>query len=275
MIKILLLLFPLITLAQTFQYKRKELPLYEVGAGVGYANLPYYEGAKERRSVTLPFPTFLYRGDIIRADEDGGLRSRFKFSDSLELNAAFGFSLPVDSEIIEVRKGMDDLDTLFELGPGLIYHGLKITEDRPFSLSVNLAARYAMTTDLNFTKGQGWVLNPIVYSRIKMNKEYSGFLSVSQKWAEKSYQQYYYDVEEKDQTNSREEYQAEGGVLSTRYAGFLAYQPNFKTSIAMGVIYFNYDNAANRESPLHVKDDNFSFILGFTYWFYQSEQTVN
>ena len=260
--------------AQTYQLKRKNLPLLELGVGLGYANLPRYEGSKERRNISLPFPTFIYRGDVIRSDEDGGLRGRLKFSDRLEINAAFGLSLPVDSDNIEARRGMDDLDPLFELGPGFIYHAIVMTEDRPFSLSVNLATRYAFTSDLSFTKARGWVLNPIVYSRIKFNEKYSAFLSYSYKWAEKSYQSYYYDVPKNFETSIRPAYHAGGGPLASRVANFFVYQPNDQYAYALGVIYSNYQDAANKNSPLHVKDENYSLILGVTYWFYQSKDLV-
>lgn len=271
---ILLCMLSLNVYSQSYQLKRETHPLLEVGAGFGYADLPQYEGSRERRSVALPFPTVIYRGDYVRADEDGGLRSRLKFSDRFEVNASFGLSLPVDSDQIEVRESMPDLDPLLEIGPGFIYHILGSTPERPYTLSINFAARYTFTTDLDLTQARGWVLNPIAYSRIKINDKFSAFLSVSQKWAEKDYQRYYYDVPEEYATSDRSPYTASGGILSTRWASFLAYQPTDKMAWATGLIYFNYANAANRDSPLHVMNDNFSIIFGFTYWFYQSEEMV-
>ena len=53
------------------------LPLWEAGFGIVHAIAPDYPGADHSSTYTIPFPAALYRGDVLRADEDGGMRGRF------------------------------------------------------------------------------------------------------------------------------------------------------------------------------------------------------
>lgn len=98
----------------------KPLPLIEAGVGAFHARFPHYPSANTYYSLTLPFPNFVYRGDILRADENGGLRSRFFNSENFEVNLSIGGALPVSSERLEAREGMPDLKTMVEFGPGFI-----------------------------------------------------------------------------------------------------------------------------------------------------------
>lgn len=263
------LLFTQLSFSQSFRLDLDTPPKIELGAGIGWVNLPYYPGAKERRNIVLPFPAFIYRGDILRADEDGGMRGRFFSSERFEINASFGLTLPVDNEDVAVRSQMNELDPLLEVGPGLIYHIIPRQKNKKFSLSLNLAPRLAFSTDFKSAKEQGYALNPLFYSWYQFSKRLTLFSGLSGLWATKEYQEYFYEVPSQYATATRPSYQAQAGNISYNLSQFLIFNPSTSFSVVVGGIYENYHWAANKESPLHQKDENFSTILAFTWWFYQ------
>lgn len=71
--------------AQKYRSSKKKQPKVEIGVGVINTTTPHYPGSDKRLNLTLPFPTVMYRGDILRSDEDGGLRGRFLHSDHFEI----------------------------------------------------------------------------------------------------------------------------------------------------------------------------------------------
>lgn len=270
--KILLSLFLFTnTYAQTYRLNQKSPPTFEAGIGIANANLPAYSGAKERRKLTLPFPSFVYRGDTLRADEDGGLRGRLFKSDRVEINTSFSFSFPVDSENIEAREGMDDLDALFEVGPGVIIKLIPKKENSRFTLSLNLATRAAFTTDLNLTRAQGVSLNPLLFAWTQLSDKTTMFNGLSVNFASQKLHAHFYDVAPQFATATRSQYTSEAGFFSTNLSTFFIFNTDSRWSFFTGAFYENHKGAANTDSPLHLRDENFSTIVGMTYWFYRSK----
>ncbi|MDX1811200.1 MAG: hypothetical protein R3240_04585, partial [Gammaproteobacteria bacterium] len=100
----------------SFNVNAQRLPLWELGAAIGYAKLPYYRGSTQSRDVYLPLPLAMYRGPKVSVDEDGARRWLFKTKyTKLDLSLGLGLPVPKDAQI-ESRKGMPSLQTLLEAG---------------------------------------------------------------------------------------------------------------------------------------------------------------
>lgn len=267
----MILVFPTFVFPQNYRLDQENLPIWEFGLSAAWLRLPYYPGSKDARTFALPAPAFIYRGDKIRADEDGGLRGLFLKSKKFEINASFGFNLPADQKDVKIREGMEELDPLFEIGPGIIYHLIPKEKNERFSLSLNIGLRYAFSSDLSFTKDRGFIVNPLLFSWFQITDKLILFTGLSSAWATKSYHGFFYDVPINAARVDRSEFTAHSGSVATTLSNFFILNATKKTSFFLGGIYDSFHNARNRDSPLHQRDENFSVIAGMTYWFYQSK----
>jgi len=259
--------------AQNYRLDQTKLPKFELGVGASFISIPYYPGSKERRDLFAPYPTFIYRGDKVRADEDGGLRGRFFKSERFEINTSFGLFLPVDNDDISAREGMNDLGAMIEAGPGLIYHLIPRSPDKDFSLSLNLGLRAALSTDIDDTYYRGLIFNPMLYSWYKLSKKVVLFNALSTTLSTKEHQSHFYEVAPSFGNSKRQQYSAKGGFFSHNISSFALYTPTSSFTYFAGLFYQNFSATANRNSPLHLRDSFFSAAFGITYWFYQSKDS--
>ena len=262
-----LLLFPSLVFAQAFQGLDREA-LLEAGAGAAYGTVPHYPGSDQSTSLFLPFPALIYRGERYRLDEDGGARTRFFYSDSMEINLSVGGSLPVSSKDNRAREGMPKLDAMVEVGPGLIFHFFNQRNSDKFRLSLNLPIRQAISSDLKYTKARGQIFNPLLYSFYQLNTQLSVFMALSAYWATKDYNRYLYSVSPQFQTFNREAYEAKGGYVVSNYALAFIYSKK-KFSIFSAVSLNDAHFSSNKNSPLFVTKRNLGYAVGFTYFFYK------
>lgn len=268
----LFLLFPSILSAQVIQPEQGKLPQFELGVAAIFARAPHYPGSDEYNSVALPFPTIIYRGDVIRADEDGGLRGRFLHSDRYELNLSVGGALAARTEDNDDRQGMPSLDPMLEFGPGFIYHFTPKGKDNKFKLSINLPIRYVISSDFSDTRHRGYVFNPVLFSFYKFNENFTLFTSITGRWATKRFNDYIYSVDNKFANAGRPQYAAESGQVLYSYTAALIYNRGDNFSVFTGFSYENYKDSANKRSPLFIREDNMSAVLGIVYWFYEKEE---
>ena len=256
------------TQAQTYRANRDQLPLLEAGAGVVWGTTPHYPGSDEHTTIVVPFPTFQYRGDVVRADEDGGLRTRYLFNDNAEINLSIGGSLPVSSDDNDEREGMPKLNTILEFGPGLIVHFVPKEKRKKFRLSLNVPVRLAVSTDLKLTKERGIVFNPLLYGFYSFTRNFTLFAGLSGRWVSQKYNAYLYDVASNFETANRETYQASSGYVQTTLG--LGAIFNFKDySMFLGYSFDDASQSSNSNSPLFVKDQSYSAAVGITWWFYE------
>jgi len=96
----------------------EEKPLWEIGAGLALLQMPDYRGSDENRLYLLPYPYAVYRGDFLSVDGNRITGRIFK-TDQVALDVSAYGSVPVDSSKNSTRRGMEDLDATFELGPAL------------------------------------------------------------------------------------------------------------------------------------------------------------
>ena len=98
----------------------RNLPLWEAGVGAAAFSTPAYPGASDRSNRWLVVPFLLYRGKVLRADQEG-VGARLLDTDKVEFDVGFAGALPAHSNDVEVRRGMPDLGTLVEFGPRVKY----------------------------------------------------------------------------------------------------------------------------------------------------------
>jgi hypothetical protein len=133
-------------------------PLWEIGLVGGGGWLPDYPAAGQNHWNGIALPYAIYRGDFLQLGERGIVRGLFVDLRHLEFDLSADAAFPVDSSDNRARERMPDLDTLFELGPRLIYKFLPRSSGRELDLS--LAARAVVSTDLVNWRYQGVVINP-------------------------------------------------------------------------------------------------------------------
>jgi len=249
------------------------LPLLELGVGVVGADVPDYPGAGHNTTHTVPFPAGLYRGDVLRADEDGGARARFLNTELLEVNMSIGGSLPADSEENPDRVGMPDLDTMLEFGPGLIIHFLKPSPSSKTKLSLNIPVRFAFSTDLKSVDDRGFIFNPLLYYIHEdfPIKKMILFVGLDTSFATGRMMDYFYTVAPQYSTAQRPTYKAEGGYLGS--GTNLGFSYNFKNQVSFfaGVRQSFFSGAKNEASPLLVSKNNTSIGVGIVWWFWKSK----
>jgi MipA family protein len=209
----LVLLVPVLSLPKVAACAEK--PLWELGAGLALLQLPDYRGSDRNRIYLLPYPYFIYRGDILQVDRERVSGRIFK-TDTILLDISLYGQVPVKSSDSDARRGMPDLDPTFELGPSLNITLLDNRQDR-YKLNLALPARAVFSTDFSSLRHEGWVFSP------RLAFEEADFiagtglnlgLSAGPLFADSGYNSYYYSVDPAYATATRPSYSAGSG-----YAG--------------------------------------------------------
>ena len=189
-----------------------EKPLWELGAGLAALQLPDYRGSDKNRFYLLPYPYFIYRGDIVQVDRERISGKIFK-TDTVLLDVSLFGQVPVKSSDNDARRGMPDLDPTFEVGPSL---KVTLLENRPdrYKLDLSLPVRAVFSADFWSIRHEGWIFNP------KLSFEKNDFIagtglnlgiSAGPIFADSGYNSYYYSVDPAYATASRPSYDAGGG----------------------------------------------------------------
>jgi outer membrane protein len=255
-------------------FDKKKKPLYELGGGLISLNIPNYPGAASNTPRVIPFPYLIYRGDFLRADEEG-TRARFIKSDVFELGMSGGFNFPIDSNVNTSRTGMPNTDTLFGFGPGIIIRLLKNDPLNKLTLGLGLRLNISVGTYMSMTE-QGWLVEPNIryWRRLTKSSPFSFFAGLSMSYADEKYNRFFYQVDEEFGTSERKAYNAKSGVVDIAGSFGGSYDFSSKGSIFIGAFQSNLTTAANKNSPLVEQQVNTGLIAGFAWLFYESSQLV-
>ena len=119
---------------------------------------PDYRGANEYSTYAVPIPYLTYRGERLKVTRDR-VRGLIFNTDRLELDVSGNFTVPVRASRNEARRGMDNLDPVWELGPSL-----KVTlyadERRTRDFALRLPVRAAVASNLTRVHGAGFTFTP-------------------------------------------------------------------------------------------------------------------
>jgi outer membrane protein len=251
----------------------QEKPLWEVGIGGGFFMMPDYRGSDKTRAYVLPFPYAVYRGGILKV-EDNRISGRIFTSDRVTLDASGYGAVPVRSNDNEARAGMQDLDPTFELGPALRIKLLESKENK-YRLSMALPLRAVFSTDFRSVRYEGWVFSP----RLNVEKDdvipgtglYLG-VSAGPMFADRGYHNYFYEVEPEYATAARKAYTPGGGYSGSTLTVGLG--KNYKQFIFHAFVSTDFlQGAVFEDSPL-VKTKT-SLMGGFSIsWIFLKSKTM-
>jgi outer membrane scaffolding protein for murein synthesis (MipA/OmpV family) len=249
-------------------------PEWELGLGATGFTFPDYRGSDEDRGYLLPFPYFIYRGDVLRVDRQGARGVLFE-TDRVELDVSFSGTPPVDSSKNRAREGMPDLDPTFEVGPRLNVI-LARSADRSKALSFRLPVRAVIATDLSYAEGQGVT----VYPNLTYDSRPHFFegrwrlgLQAGLLYASSDYHRYFYGVGERFATPERPAYEAKGGYSGAALAASLTRRFR-KVWLGAFARYESLKGVAFESSPLMRRDYAFTAGIAVAYVFAESEHKV-
>lgn len=247
-----------------------ELPLYELGVGIGGLITPHYLGAAQDHYLLAPIPYIIYRGKWLRAD-NSGIKTFLVDKKRFDLNISFSASLPVNSSDDKARHGMPDLDWILQIGPTLRYTAWR-SHDGDKRLRLDLPVRAAFsTTGLNLDY-QGLTVSPgiVYFSKIKNWNCTASYAAI---FGNRRYHGYFYDVDPAFATAQRPQYRARAGYTASRFT--LSATRRYGNWIIGGFVrYYSLLGAANEASPLVKKDGNLSAGFMLVWLFKQSKTTV-
>jgi outer membrane protein len=250
-----------------------QYPLWEAAVGLVGFSFPDYRGSDQSRSYILPFPYFIYRGEVFKVDRER-VRGLFFRRSWLELDLSLGGSVPVDSSRNDARKGMPNLYPVAELGPSL---ELILGEKKgDYKTTVTLPFRFAGAIPFPQVYGIGYVFTP----RLNIDKYniggWSGFnlgMSLGPVFGSEGYHDYFYSVSPAYATSSRPAYSAQGGYGGTQLSvGLSKYYKKFWVNLFAR--WDQLDGAVFADSPLYKKNSSLIAGLVFTWIFAESDKMV-
>lgn len=263
-------LLPLVSLAQTDP--ERGLPLWEIGLGGAAISTPAYPGADERESRLLVFPNIVYRGKVLRADRSG-IAARVFRSDRVELDVGFAGALPSDSDDVDERAGMPDLGPLVEFGPRLKVKLADLGGKRSLRAELPLRAVIEARGGLHH---RGYTFEPrLAYELAGERGRWSLEGNASVVLGDSKINRHFYEVAPQFARAGRPAYAADAGLLLTRLGLFGTRRINDDLRLFGYLRYETYRGAANRESPLHVKDNGVSGGVGLAWTFKRSSRRAS
>jgi len=199
----------------------EQLPLWEMGLGIGVIHFPHYRGSNQYENWVFPAPYVVYRGDFLKAEERT-LRGRFFKSERVELDLSIYGSPPAKDD--EARRGMPDLDWTVEIGPALNF-ALYRSEDTKWKLELRLPVRGVVASDFHHLNGLGWIFQPNLALDVRdvlgeRGLKFGLFSSVI--YANRGYNQYFYAVDPEFATPERPAFSTGGGYGGTQFIASLS-----------------------------------------------------
>jgi len=252
----------------------EEKPLWELGAGLAALQLPDYRGSDENRFYLLPYPYFIYRGDLLKVDREHISGRLFRNRD-VQLDVSLYGQVPVKSSDNDARRGMPDLDPTFEIGPSLEITLLGGSQDK-YKLKLNLPTRAVFSTDFSSVHHEGWVFSPrlaledydiIAGSGLKLG------ISAGPLFADQGYNNYYYAVDPAYATASRPSYSAGGGYSGSSFT--LSLSKEYKQLEVTAFFSFHFlRGAVIEDSPLVKASYSVMSGIAVSWIFLKSEKSA-
>lgn len=268
-----LLTSALLAVAAAAAQAAEEMPLWEVGVGVGAVSFPDYRGSSRQRTHALPVPYLIYRGEFLKADRDG-IRGVFFDSERVELNLSLAASLPVDSSGNGARRGMPDLKPTIEVGPSLEFN-LWRSADQLARVDLRLPLRAAFTVHGGM-QHVGMVFTPFINLDVKDPFGYHGWnlgMLTGPIYADARQHRYFYDVDPRYAQPDRPAYRASGGYSGTQFIMALSKRYD-RFWIGSFVRYDTLRGAAFVDSPLVEKKSAWAAGVGIAWVLGESSRMV-
>lgn len=250
----------------------EELPLWELGLGIGGLHQPYYVGTEQNRTFAFPVPVPIYRGRVIKSDDEG-VRAELFNSENFKLEFSLDFNLAVDSDDVDLRNGMPDIDSRLQIGPSL---EVKLAQNEHSQWQLNFPIRASIGISGDGLDESGVTFAPnVTYFR---DFDWSGTpwragVALGPQFGSRDYQNLYYGVDQAFATDTREAYNADSGYSGSRLLMTLRSQ-NRERLWVWFVRYENINGATFEDSPLVETNDGLSVGLIFSKFLFKSKETV-
>lgn len=247
--------------AQADTPARADLPLWELGVAAGAISQQAYPGADEQVHRTPVLPYVIYRGKVLRADDEGaGLRA--VRTDSFELDVSFAGSLSAGGKSLRAREGMPRLGTLVEFGP--VARWFVNGREASHRVSVELPLRGVFEAR-DLRRHRGMSMEPEVSLDHRTRGGWSYGVSAGLLIGDERLGATYYRVAPGEALPDRPAYDARAGLIAWRLKGGVSRQltPDVRV-FAFGRLD-SVAGAANRDSPLVRRTTGGSVGIGLTY----------
>lgn len=249
--------------------EQRTLPLWEAGIGAAALTMPAYPGADDRSNRGLVLPYFLYRGKVLRADQNG-VGARLLNTDRVEFDIGFSGALPAHSDDVDARRGMPDLGTLVEFGPRVKYKFADFGERGRLRAELPLRAVIEGRGGL---RRQGWTTEPrLVWETRGDGARWTLEAQLGAVFGDRRINRYFYEVAPQYATPDRAAYRADAGLLLVRtgVSGTWRVDPDLRLFGFVRVE--SYSGAANEDSPLLRKSTGTSAGVGLAWTFARSQR---
>jgi MipA family protein len=263
------------SIAQTARnFELSKRAKYEIGGGAFGVQWPNYPGARDSTFWLLPFPYVVYRGDVIRSDDEG-TRAKLKASKYYEVGLSFGFKFPVKSSDNLTRNGMPNLDPVVSTGPQVLFRLVR-DEKQKLNLRTGLRAALSVSSSFEFNPRGFVFFQALDYWRyLDSSKATTMIVGLKNDIANKKYNSYFYSVTPEYANSSRNSFEANAGVFQTNlYAGVI-HSITSKLNIFAGANVSDFSLSKNKNSPLLETQTNFGYAFGFFWLFMESDEKIN
>jgi len=247
----------------------EELPLWELGVGVGGSSLPQYMGSDERYAIPFAFPYIVYRGENWRVDT-AGVKNRIVDTKTYTIDLSLSGGLPVRNDN-KARENMPELQLTGEIGAKLNWY---ISESEDESWIVRLPVRAVVDIEGKYA---GVVADPVLTRRHYYHVEHGllkTYVDVGFQYNSALYHETYYGVDAQYATPNRAAYQAKAGLHSVFAKMWIKYPWNKKTELFATLQARSLAAGVVSDSPL-VRDKTYATLtLGAIWLFSTSDEMV-
>ncbi|TDJ42762.1 MAG: MipA/OmpV family protein [Gammaproteobacteria bacterium] len=254
----------------------EEKPLWEMNLAAFARYGPAYPASEDSQINIIPLPFPVYRGRFLRIgdDTDKPVTTRIFRRDRIKLDIDFGLNFPVDSDDVDARTDMPDLDLLAEAGPELELQFVK--GPKLGNAYLALQARGAFSFDGLDPTWRGLIFSSELRYVRPVNHARTEFMArITPEWAGNEYMDFFYGVAPEYATPERPEYRATGGYLGTKLAFSVKHKINDDFELRTGVRFGLYQGARNRDSALYTAETNSGIYIAFLWKFWESARMAD
>ncbi len=257
-----------------FAQEKKQLPLWEVGAGFLPFRADHYRGSPQNKWYYFPFPAYVVRGKNIEA-ENGYIRKHIaRLSDTLVLDLSFNLGLNVNSREDDLRKGMRNLDPTFELGPILRYYWWKSQDEKHF-LNLEMPFRGVYATNLTYIDHVGYYSIAYLNLLSKATDSTWGWgseFSIGPQFGSAGFHNRFYAVDSEDVTAERKYFHSVSGYSGTQFMA--TFNKRIGDFLILPFLRYDYlDGAVYKGSPLY-KNAHYTFFGVGLVWYFSHSKDV-
>jgi len=250
----------------------EELPLWEFGLGAGGLHQSFYTGTKDTRTFAFPVPLIIYRGEVFKSDDEG-IRAQLSKTQRYTLDLSLDFNLAIDSDEVELRRGLPDIGSLLQIGPSLEIT-LSKREHNEWLLRLPVRSNFDISSD--GVKQAGYTFSPNIAYLHQLSTEptpWRAGVSVGPQFSDSKFNNIYYGVDQQFATANRPAYTSSGGYSGARAALTLT----SKSRKRLLVMFLRYDNISGAEfddSPLVETDNNLTIGFIYSHYLWKSKKTA-